>query len=502
MNPLNTVDASLLGLSSSEMSALAPYFWLLFAAVSGMILGVFRILPAKWTVFGVSIFGILMAAASSATQIGMDRMDLFAGMLVADGYSAFFNVLFLGTAGLSLFASMRYLDREKLQYPEFTTLLLFSTLGMMLMASAMDLITLFIALEIMSLSVYVLVGFRRNDRRSNEAAMKYFILGAAASAILLYGSALLYGSTGTFNITEILTRISAKSELMTPVFHLGAWMVMAGFLFKVAAVPFHMWMPDVYEGAPTPITGFMTTGIKAASFAAFVRVFIAVGYGKDLESAIQGRLHDVLWILAVATMLIGNVIALTQTNLKRMLAYSSIAHTGYILVGMLAAPGSESGFAPVVMYLASYTIMNLGAFTILSILAGRGDTGLNLHDLSGLSKRHPWLSFSMAVFLFSMAGIPPTAGFASKYYLLYSAVQAKEVWLVILAVLCSAIAVYYYLRVIVYMYMRDSEQSDARSTLTPALGAFAVAMMVAMTLQIGVLPAKMMAVTRKIVAKL
>ena len=502
MDKLNVVDPSLLGLSADQCAALAPYFWLLACAMLSMIFGVLKFLPTKWTVFGFSIAGLVGAIIASANQVGMERMNLFGGMMVADGYSAFFNVLFLGAAALSLFASLRYLDKEKLQYPEYTILLLFSTFGMMLMASALDLITIFIALEIMSLSVYVLVGFRRNDRRSNEAAMKYFILGAAASAILLYGTALLYGSTGTFLISDILVRISSRGELMTPVFHLGAWMVIAGFLFKVASVPFHMWMPDVYEGAPTPITGFMTTGIKAASFAAFVRIFIALGYGKDLESAVQGRLHDVLWVLAVATMLIGNVIALTQTNLKRMLAYSSIAHTGYLLVGMIAAPRSEAGFAPIVMYLASYTIMNLGAFAVLSIISGRGDTGLNLHDLSGLSKKHPWLAFSMAVFLFSMAGVPPTAGFAAKYYLLYSAIQAKEVWLVVLAVLCSAIAVYYYLRVLVYMYMREPQGEERGVNLTPALGAFAVAMMVAMTLQIGVLPSKMMAVTKRIVANL
>ncbi len=502
MDKLNVVDPSLLGLTAEQCAALTPYFWLLGAAMVAMIAGVLKFLPTKWAVFGVSIIGLFAAIVASANQVSMERLNLFGGMMVADGYSAFFNILFLGAAALSLFASLRYLDKERLQFPEYTILLLFSTFGMMLMGSALDLITIFIALEIMSLSVYVLVGFRRNDRRSNEAAMKYFILGAAASAILLYGTALLYGATGTFTITEILARISARGELMTPVFHLGAWMVIAGFLFKVASVPFHMWMPDVYEGAPTPITGFMTTGIKAASFAAFVRVFIALGYGKDLESAVQGRLHDVLWVLAVATMLIGNLIALTQTNLKRMLAYSSIAHTGYLLVGMIAAPHSESGFAPILMYLASYTIMNLGAFAVLSILSGRGDTGLNLHDLAGLSKRHPWLAFSMAVFLFSMAGVPPTAGFAAKYYLLYSAIQAKEVWLVVLAVLCSAIAVYYYLRVLVYMYMRDSQGEETIPNLTPALGAFAVAMMVAMTLQIGILPSKMMAVTKRIVAKL
>lgn len=502
MEALKVVDPALLSLSSEQIHALSPYFWLLGGALFSMILAVFRLIPAKWSVFFVAMIVILFAGLESVSQITMHRLELFGGMMVVDGYSAFFNILFLGSAALSLLSSMKYLDKEGLQYPEYSILLLFSTIGMMLMASSLDLISMFIALEIMSLSVYVLVGFRRNDRRSNEAAMKYFILGAVASAILLYGTALLYGSTGTLTITEILAKITTTPALMTPVFHLGAWLVLTGFLFKVAAVPFHMWMPDVYEGAPTPITGFMTTGIKAASFAAFVRIFIALGYGKDLEAAVQGRLHDIFWVMALLTMFAGNLIALTQTNLKRMLAYSSIAHTGYILIGMIAAPASEAGFAPVVMYLASYTVMNLGAFAVLSILSGKGDTGLNLHDLSGLAKRHPWIAFSMSVFLFSMAGIPPTAGFASKYYLLYSAVQAGEIWLVVLAVLCSAIAVYYYLRVIVFMYMRESHADDSKLNVTPAMGAFAVAMMVAMTLQIGILPSKMIAITKRVVAKL
>jgi NADH-quinone oxidoreductase subunit N len=502
MEALKVIDPNLLGLPSEQIAVLWPYFWLLGAAVAAMFLGTSKWVSAKWSVFAVCMVGIVLGITSAGRQIGMEPLSLFGGMMVADGYSAFFNVLFLACAGLSILASLQYLDREKLQYAEYYVLVLFSTFGMMLMGSTLDLISIFIALEIMSLSVYVLVGFRRNDRRSNEAAMKYFILGAAASAILLYGAAMLYGATGTMTITDIFAKMSANPALMTPTFHLGAWMVLAGFLFKVAAVPFHMWMPDVYEGAPTPITGFMTTGIKAASFAAFVRVFMALGYGRDLESAVEGRLHDVLWVLAVLTMLIGNVIALTQTNLKRMLAYSSIAHTGYLLVGMVAGPHSEAGFAPVVMYLATYTVMNLGAFAILAILAGRGDTNLNLHDLSGISRRHPWLAFAMAVFLFSMAGIPPTAGFASKYYLLYAAVQSGEVLLVVLAVLCSAIAVYYYLRVLVYMYMREPANDSTLVTVTPALGAFAVAMMVAMTLQIGVLPSKMLAVTKKAVARL
>jgi NADH-quinone oxidoreductase subunit N len=375
---------------------------------------------------------------------------------------------------------------------------------MMLMASALHLIVIFIALETLSLGVYVLVGFRRADRRSNEAALKYFILGSAASAVFLYGSALLYGATGSLNLSAILQLVqSAGPSTSTPLFALGAWLVVLGFLFKVASVPFHMWMPDVYEGAPAPVTGFMTTGLKAAAFATFVRVFLGLGFGHGLSASIQAHVHDVIWACSVLTMLVGNVVALTQTNLKRMLAYSSIAHTGYLLVGMLTGAATPDGYAAVVLYLVAYSVMNLGAFAILSLMSSKDDVGLNLHDFSGLSRRHPVLAFSMAVFLFSMAGVPPTAGFVAKYQLFYGAVQAGEVWLVVIAVLCSAISAYYYLRVLVYMYMREPAAGAAQKrTELSAWALFAVLVMVLATFQVGLVPARMMAAAQKAVASL
>jgi len=253
-------------------------------------------------------------------------------------------------------------------------------------------------------------------------------------------------------------------------------------------------MPDVYEGAPTPVTGFMTTGLKAAAFATLVRVFISLGYGK-------GQVNEILWVIAALTMFVGNIVALTQTNLKRMLAYSSIAHTGYLLVGILSGATSDQGYAPVVVYLTTYAIMNLGAFVILSMLAAREDMGLNLHDFAGLSRRQPWLAFAMAVFMLSMAGLPPTAGFAAKYLVFYSAIQAGQIWLVVLGVLCSAISVYYYLRVLVYMYMRDPVGS-APVQRVGAWSAAVVAAMVVLTLQIGVLPSRLVHAAKKAVASL
>ncbi len=494
------IRPELLTLTPEQIKVLVPYFWVFGGSILALLLSALKVISPKWPVFVISVATAISGICASVHLTHADKVLLFNNMMVSDVYSNVFNIVFLASAGLTILASFRYLDRENLQHPEYYVLMLFSALGMMLMTSALDLIVIFIALEIMSLSVYCLVGFRRADRKSNEAAIKYFILGSAASAILLYGTALLYGSTGSTNVIDVLSFIQ-KGGQVTGVYTLGAWLVILGFLFKVAAVPFHMWMPDVYEGAPTPVTGFMTTGLKAAAFATFVRVFISVGYGKGLSASVQAHFHDIIWVSAVLTMTVGNLVALTQTNLKRMLAYSSIAHTGYLLVGVLTGSGSELGYAPVVMYLISYAIMNIGAFIVLTMLAGREDHGLNLPDLAGLSRRRPWLAFAMSVFLFSMAGIPPTAGFAAKYLLLYSAVQAGEIPLVVISVLCSAISVYYYLRVLVFMYMRDPVGS-APSSRVSGWSALAVASMVALTLQIGVLPAKMVAVAKKAVTSL
>ncbi|MBC7691247.1 MAG: NADH-quinone oxidoreductase subunit N [Methylotenera sp.] len=501
MEALTIIRPESLSLSSEQVRALMPYFLVFGGIMLATLLAVVKGIKPKWPVFLLAVATAVVGVVASANLIPDATIGMFNGMMVSDSYSHFFNVIFMASAGITILASLRYLDREQLQHPEYYVLVLLSALGMMLMTSALDLIVIFIALEIMSLAVYVLVGFRRTDKKSNEAAMKYFILGSAASAILLYGAALLYGATQSTNIHEILKFTQAQPAGMTPLFTLGVWLVMIGFLFKVASVPFHMWMPDVYEGAPAPVTGFMTTGLKAAAFASFMRFFISMGYGTTLSATLQAHIHDILWVSAVLTMIVGNVIALTQTNLKRMLAYSSIAHSGYLLVGLLAGSGTPGGYSAVVFYLVAYAIMNLGAFIILTVISNREDTGLNLHDVSGLASRSPWLSFAMAVFLFSMAGIPPTAGFAAKYMLFYSAIQAHETPLVIISVLCSSISVYYYLRVLVYMYMREPVGSAPASRVS-MWSALAVALMVAMTLQFGVVPARLVEVTKRAVASL
>jgi NADH-quinone oxidoreductase subunit N len=505
---LTTIRPELLSMTEPQLRALLPYLIVLGGSLLAILVSAVRAFNPKWPVFLLTLLiaasgsvqaRVLLATGGGGSEGG--ALLLFNDTLVSDAYSNFFIILFLSAVGLTALSSFRYLDREKLQHPEYYVLLLLSALGMMVLSAALDLVVLFVALELMSLMVYSLVGFRRADRRSNEAAIKYFILGSAASAVLLYGVALLYGAVGTTGIRGILSFVQAHPGGVTPLFSLGAWLVILGFLFKVASVPFHMWMPDVYEGAPAPVTGFMTTGLKAAAFAGFVRVFVYLGYGKGLSATIESHIHDILWVCAVLTMVFGNLIALAQTNMKRMLAYSSIAHTGYLLVGLLAASRSTQGYAPVVVYLVAYAVMNLGAFVILAVLAAREDAGLNLHDLSGLARRHPWLAFSMAVFLFSMAGIPPTAGFAAKYLLFYSAIQANEVPLVVISVLCSAISVYYYLRVLVYMYMREPAGSPAATRVSLWAG-IAIAAMVLVTFQIGVLPSRVMGTAKKAVEHL
>ncbi len=478
--PLNLIDPATLQLSSAQLQALLPYLIFFGGICLALILSV--VPAAKPTVTTPVICALSMVASAASLLISASPEPLFGGMLLTDTFAHFGNALFLACGVCAILLSYRYLEKQKLNYPEYYLLLSFSVLGMMLMASTLNLMVLFIALELMSLSVYVLVAFRRNDRRSNEAGVKYFILGSAASAILLYGAALVYGATLSVDLLEVSKRTLQSSAVNSPLLVLGMLCLLVGFLFKVASVPFHTWMPDVYDGAPTPITALMTTGLKAAVFITLIRV-VSTWVG----TPVAGVFHAVLWFSAAATFFVGNVVALKQTNVKRMLAYSSIAHTGYLLIGILAGPTHPEAFAAVLFYVTVYAIMNLGAFAVLTVLAGYGDTGLELADLSGLSERHPWLSFALACFLFSMTGLPPTAGFTAKYFLFYSAIQSGEIWLVVLAVLCSAIGAYYYLRVVVHLYMRDPVGQFA--TFKVSRGAIVtLGLTLALVFQLGLVP--------------
>ena len=425
----------------------------------------------------VAIVTYLLAGSTGTT---------FNGMFIADGYSLFFKLIFMLNVILTVLISVKYIVIEKVNFGEYYSLILFSTLGMMLMASAGDLITLYLGLELMALSTYVLAGFLRHDIKSNEAAMKYFLLGSFASAFLLYGISMIYGLTGTTDLHAISSYISQKGLSGNPVLTLSMIMFAVAFSFKIAAVPFHMWAPDVYEGAPTSVTAFMSVGPKAAGFAVLGRVFLTAFGAARIEWT------GILIPIAILTMAVGNIAAISQTNIKRMLAYSSIAHAGYILLGIIA--GTSEGMASVLNYLFIYAFMNIGAFAVVIMLRSEGFKGDNISDYEGLAKTHPLAAALMLVFMFSLTGIPPTAGFMGKFYLFMSAVSAGYTWLAVTAVIFSAISAYFYLRIVMYMYMKEPKTAVQLSA-SPGI-ALALAITVIAVLLIGVFPSKVISVAR------
>jgi NADH-quinone oxidoreductase subunit N len=375
----------------------------------------------------------------------------FGGMIQFGAFVSFFNILFCAAAFFTVALSRPYLEREQYHRGEYYILLLFAVTGMMLIAAANDLIVLFLGIELMSLCLYILAGFLRMKDRANEAALKYFLLGAFSTGFLLYGIALVYGTAGSTNLGVIRTMFAVVST--NSLFLAGAGLILVGLAFKASIVPFHMWAPDVYEGAPTTVTAFMSTGAKAAAFAALMSVFLRT------FDFMGGRISDLMAILAAASMILGNVVAIAQTNIKRMLAYSSIAHAGYMLSGIAA--GSSDGLNGILFYLAAYTVMNLGAFAVVAAVERSGDRNLTLDDYAGFGKRQPLLAFLFAVFLFALAGVPPFAGFLGKYLVFLSAVKAKMTWLAIVGVLTSLVSAFYYLRVVVLMYFNDgASESD------------------------------------------
>jgi NADH-quinone oxidoreductase subunit N len=340
----------------------------------------------------------------------------------------------------------------------------------------------------MSISIYILAGMMREDRRSAEAALKYFLLGAFATGFLLYGIALIYGATGSLNLKDIASYIATKNLLRSPMLLMSLVFLTIGFGFKIASVPFHMWTPDVYEGAPTSITAFMATGVKAAGFSALVRVFFSAlpGFRPDWTS--------IMWLIAVATMTVGNIVAISQTNIKRMLAYSSIAHAGYILVAFVS--GNELGTSGILFYLMAYAFMNLGAFTVVILLGKKGEENTLISDYSGIGFKYPLLAASMTIFLLSMAGIPPLSGFMAKFYVFSAAVKSKFYWLAILGVLNSAVSVYYYLRVTVVMYFKESEREITGLQFSPA-SVIALILAVIGTLYMGIFPANVLSFAQR-----
>ncbi|MEE8305568.1 MAG: NADH-quinone oxidoreductase subunit N [Candidatus Tectomicrobia bacterium] len=406
--------------------------------------------------------------------------SIFAGMFVADGYANFFKVLFLIAALLTILVSLRYLDDEDAHYGEYYALMLFATLGMMFMAGGGDLITIYLGLELMSLSTYVLAGFIRRDVTSTEAAVKYFLMGAFTSGIMLYGLALIYGLTGTTNLSAVAQSLAGLSP-ENPALVLAMILLVAGFGFKVAAVPFHMWVPDAYEGAPTSITAFMSSAVKAGAFAGLARVFI-VAFFPAVEQWVA-----LWWILAAMSMILGNVVAIAQTSLKRMLAYSSISHAGYALIGVVAASEAKDlGLSSMLFYMFVYMFTTLGAFSMIILLTHRGFRGDHISDFTGLARTHPIPAMLYVVFFLSLAGIPPTAGFVGKLVIFRAAIESGFVVLAIIGVATSAIAAYYYFMVIKTMYMEEPVGEAELSTSRPL--AVGLLVMGAATILLGLFP--------------
>ena len=475
----------------------------------------------RWITGALSLAGLGAAAAACVwmwDEPGVAR-SAFNGMVVLDGLRLSFTLVFIVVSALTVLVSMIWVEWERLPAGEFHALLLFATVGMMLMASGGDLVVIFLGLELLSISTYVMAGFRKTDLRSNESSMKYFILGSFSSAFLLYGIALVYGATarvssteainpqftaGTTNIYEIASRLDGNL-MYPPLLFAGAAMLLIGFGFKIATAPFHVWTPDVYEGAPTPVTAFMAAGPKAAGFAAFMRVFLFafpfVAVAAGARPGIATRMHEAwlgaLALLAVLTMTVGNVVALVQNNVKRMLAYSSIAHAGYALVGFVAAGAADndaekqSAVAAVVFYLLSYAVMNLGAFAVVTLIARRGDRRTDVEDYRGIGFSSPGLAFALTVFLLSLLGIPLTAGFMGKIVVFREAVNQEYYGLVVVGVLNTAISVYYYLRLIVVMFFRE-RATEWQPPRVPAEIAVTLVLTVAGVFYLGIFPGQVL----------
>lgn len=437
-----------------NLVALIPELILLITAILVMAFDMF--VDDKRIMGYVSLLGLAVAAVVCAVMLG-GPVQATQNMVVSDGYSLVLDLIFIATAGLSVLVALSYLGNQEMQRGEYYTLLLFATVGMMLMGAATDLIVVFLGLEIMSIALYILAAFNRRQMSSGEAGMKYFILGAFASAFFLYGAALLYGATGSTNLQAIGAWFTPeRGNLGDPIALVGLGLLLIGFAFKVAAVPFQWWTPDVYHGAPTSVTAFMSVGAKAAGFAALIRILM-VSFGQvftvDWQIAIA--------VLAVLTMTGGNIAALAQKDVKRMLAYSSIAHAGYILVGV--APATMSGVTAVLFYLMAYAFMNVGAFAVVTVLERREAVGSASSDYAGLGRRQPFLALVMTMFMFSLTGIPPFVGFWGKLYIFSAAVEANMSWLAVVAVINSAISAFYYVGVVVQMMMRAPVETEAEA---------------------------------------
>lgn len=442
---------------------------------------------AGWIAVVTAIAGIVYTVTS--WPLGVSS---FGGGAVVDGTARFFTVVAMGVALFTSLSSLGVIGQWRSLEGEYHGLLLFGAAGMTIMVASEHLLVIFFGLETLSLSLYALTGYRRRSAAGVEAAMKYFLLGSVASALLLFGLALIYGLTGGLMLDDLARVATAADGPGAVMVYAAMGLLIAGFGFKVAAVPFHMWVPDVYQGAPTPITGYMATGVKAAGFAVLLRIF------PGALASLSASWTEVFAVLAILTMVVGNILALTQRDVKRLLAYSSIAHAGYLLVALVAAGSigeSSIGRGAILFYSAAYAVTNLGAFAALCVLGPGKEDATSLDDYRGLARRRPLASAALAIFLFSLMGLPPTAGFAGKFYIFYGAVATGHVTLAIVGVLSSLLSVYYYLRVMVAMYMEEPEGEAVEWTMPPALAAV-LAVCVVGVIGLGVFPSRWMDMAR------
>ena len=465
----------------SDYLAVFPMVCVWLAGVAAMMAEAFRLPGERMPIAGLGIIGLLAAGASSVLL--WNRGAASFGVVTADNFGLFVTLVLLLVGVLTVALSAQIVERDDINAGEYYALLLFALGGMMLMAIANDLLVIFIALEILSLALYVLTAIRRESKDGAEAAFKYFLLGAFSSAFFLYGIAFTYGIAGSTKLDRVVMVMSSQSagnEILT---YLALGLLLVGFAFKVSAVPFHMWTPDAYQGAPAVVTAFMSAGVKAAAFAAFVRVFLSA-FG-----SLQSQWEPIVWILSAASMILGAAAGVVQRNVRRMLAYSSIAHAGYLLMAMTA--GNDTGKGAILFYLLTYAMTSLGAFGVTALVATRDRGNDDLSDYAGLSQRQPMLALMMTVFLLSLGGFPPTAGFIGKWYLFNAAVTAGDYGLAIIGVLTSVVSVFFYLRVVVMMYMSD-DVSTATVTRPSAASVFALAVPTAATFYLGLLPTRIL----------
>jgi NADH-quinone oxidoreductase subunit N len=461
-----------------DVAASLPLSIVSATAMVVLIVGLFVRREQSAVLSAISLIGVVAAIAATVALWGENR-TAFDGAVVVDNYFVFFGAVCLGIVALTIVLSSEFVARESFSAAEYYTLLLFTGAGMLILSSSRDLIVLLIGLEVLSISLYVLAGFARDRLTSEEAAIKYFLLGSFSLSFLVYGTALMYGATGSTQFSAIASALQTGDLLQNPLLLAACGLILVGFAFKLSLVPFHMWTPDVYEGAPTSVTAFMSVGTKAAVFAALWRLLA------EALPALRGDWANILWGLAILSMILGNFAAVTQRNVKRMLAYSSIAQAGYMLIAVVA--GGAAGRNALMFYIAAYAVTNLGAFAVVQGLSGKSDEDTNMLNFEGLGSRSPVLAGAMAIFMLSLAGVPPTAGFMAKLYVFSAAIQGGYLDLAIIGVLTSAVATFYYLKLIVAMYMQPAGK-DAVAIRVPASLALIVVVAVLLTLQMGILP--------------